>query len=165
MLPCLSGVTHLHANRPLESKFLKCDLSLRGVVWSTYLSLDFIGEGWSQPACTLQVFPLQRTVDVCAQACLVKVKKKKTTTLFNCLPATRQDVTLRPGKPRTLDISQECLLGYDQSQQISGHVNWPQNHKQINVLVCSLVFSRLIGFFLEQNNIPEIFLVFTIFPV
>ena len=92
-------------------------------------------------------------------------KKKKTTTLFNCLPATRQDVTLRPGKPRTLDISQECLLGYDQSQQISGHVNWPQNHKQINVLVCGLVFSRLIGFFLEQNNIPEIFLVFTVFPV
>ena len=91
--------------------------------------------------------------------------KKKTTTLFNCLPATRQDVTLRPGKPRTLDISQECLLGYDQSQQISGHVNWPQNHKQINVLVCGLVFSRLIGFFLEQNNIPEIFLVFTVFPV
>ena len=77
MLPHLSGVTHLHANRPLESKFLKCDLSLRGVVWSTYLSLDFIGEGWSWPACTLQVFPLQHTVDVCAQACWVKSSQKK----------------------------------------------------------------------------------------
>ena len=153
MLPCLSGVTHLHANRPLESKFLKCDLSLWGVVWSTYLSLDFIGEGWSWSACTLQVFPLQRTVDVCAQACWVKSKKKKT--LFNCLPATGQDVTVRPGKPRTLDISQECLLCYDQSQQRSRHANWPQNHKLINDLACGLVFSRLIGFFLEQNNIPE----------
>ena len=46
ILPHRSGVTYLHANRPLESKFLKCDLSLWGVVWSTYLSLDFIGEGW-----------------------------------------------------------------------------------------------------------------------
>ena len=85
---------------------------------------------------------------------LGQVKKKKTT-LFNCLPATGQDVTVRPGKPRTLDISQECLLCYDQSQQRSRHANWPQNHKLINDLACGLVFSRLIGFFLEQNNIPE----------
>ena len=28
----------------------------------------------------------------------------------------------------------------------SGHTNWPQNHKLIDVVACSLVFSRLIGF-------------------
>ena len=29
------------------------------------------------------------------------------------------------------EISQECLLHYDQSQQRSRQVNWPQNHKLI----------------------------------
>ena len=56
-------------------------------------------------------------------------------------------VTVQLGKPWTLEISQECLLFYDQSQQRSGYANWPQNHKLINVLACSLVFSHLIGFY------------------
>ena len=55
-----------------------------------------------------------------------------------------------PGKSWTLEIFQECLLCYDQLQQRSGHAN---------VLVCRLVFSRLIiiFFFSRDNNIPEIF--------
>ena len=40
------------------------------------------------------------------------------------------------------EISQECLLCYDQSQQRSRHVNWPQNHKLINDLTCGSVFSQ-----------------------
>ena len=71
---------------------------------------------------------------------------------------------MQPRKPSTLEISQECLLCYDQSQQRSGHANWPQNHKVIKVLACSLVSSRLIGF-QQDNNIPEILLVFTVFLV
>ena len=53
------------------------------------------------------------------------------------------------GRPWTLEISQECLLCYDQSQQRSRHTIWPQNHKIINVLARSLVFSCVIitGFF------------------
>ena len=39
----------------------------------------------------------------------------------------------------------------------------PQNHKLITVAVCGLVLSRLIGFSLQHNNIPLIFLVFTVF--
>ena len=50
-----------------------------------------------------------------------------------------------------LEISQECLLCYDQSQQRSGHANWPQNHKLVNVLPCGLVFSHLIGFSLARQ--------------
>ena len=49
-----------------------------------------------------------------------------------------------PGKLSTLEIFQECLLFFDQLQQRSGHVN---------VLVCRLVFSRLIVFFLSRNTI------------
>ena len=56
-------------------------------------------------------------------------------------------VTVWPGKLWTLKVSRECLLCYNQSQQRSGHVNWLRNHKLINILACSLVFSRLIGFF------------------
>ena len=41
------------------------------------------------------------------------------------------DITVWPGKPWTLKISQECLFCYDQSQQTSGYVNWPQNQKLI----------------------------------
>ena len=51
-----------------------------------------------------------------------------------------------PGKPWTIEISQECLLCYDQSQR-SGDTNYPQNHRLIKVLACSSVFSYLIGFF------------------
>ena len=40
-------------------------------------------------------------------------------------------ITVRPRKPWTLEISSECLLCYDQSQQRSGHANWPQNHKLV----------------------------------
>ena len=48
-----------------------------------------------------------------------------------------------------------------------GHANWHQNHKVINVLVCGLVLSLLIGaaFLLQDSNIPEIFQVFMVFPV
>ena len=54
-----------------------------------------------------------------------------------------------PRKSSTLEIFQECLLCYDQLQQRSGDAN---------VLVCRLVFSRVIVFFFSQhNNIPEIF--------
>ena len=56
-------------------------------------------------------------------------------------------VTVKLGKTWKLEIFQECLLCYDQSQQRSGHVSKPQNHKLINVLACSSVFSHLIGFF------------------
>ena len=41
------------------------------------------------------------------------------------------------------EISQECLLCYDQSQQRSRQLNWPQNHKLIKDLAYSSVFSRL----------------------
>ena len=63
------------------------------------------------------------------------------------------------------EISQECLLCYDQSRQRSRQLNWPQNHKLIKDLTYSSVFSRLIGFFLEYNNISEIFQVFMVFLV
>ena len=36
--------------------------------------------------------------------------------------------TVRPEKPWTLEIFQECLC-YDQPQQRSGHASKPQNHK------------------------------------
>ena len=51
--------------------------------------------------------------------------------------------TVQPGKPWTLEISQECLLCYDQSQQRSGHANKPQDHKLVNILACGSVFSHL----------------------
>ena len=35
----------------------------------------------------------------------------------------------------------------------------------INVLACGLVFSHLIGFFLQHNNSPEMFLAFPVFLV
>ena len=60
-------------------------------------------------------------------------------------------ITGQPGKPWTLEISRECLLScmYDQSQQRSRHVNWPQTtNKVINDLACGLLFLHLIGFFL-----------------
>ena len=41
--------------------------------------------------------------------------KKKNSNFVQLSPCNR------PRKPRTFDISQECFLGYDQSQQISGH--------------------------------------------
>ena len=41
---------------------------------------------------------------------------------------------------------------YDQSQQRSGDMNQPQNHKLIKVLACGSVFSYLIGF-LSCNTI------------
>ena len=47
------------------------------------------------------------------------------------------------GVPWTLEISQVCLLCYHQSQQRSGHANWPPNHKlQCNQRSC-LWFSFL----------------------
>ena len=61
-------------------------------------------------------------------------------------------IVVRPGKLWTLEISQECLLCYDQSQQRSGHVNWPQNHTLIKVCACGLVFSHLIGFSLVRQK-------------
>ena len=57
------------------------------------------------------------------------------------------EVTVWPGKPWTLEISQECLMCYGKSQQRSGDTNYPQNHKLIKVLACCSVFSYLIGFF------------------
>ena len=62
------------------------------------------------------------------------------------------DLTVQLGKPWTLEISQESLLCYDQSQQRSGHANWPQNHKLTDVLACGLVFSWLIGFSLAGQQ-------------
>ena len=47
--------------------------------------------------------------------------------------------------------------------EILEHSSKPQNHKLITVAVCGLVFSRLIGFSLQHNNFPLIFLVFTVF--
>ena len=38
-------------------------------------------------------------------------------------------------KPTTLEIFQECLLCYDQSQQRSGDASLPHNHKLIKLLV------------------------------
>ena len=38
-----------------------------------------------------------------------------------------------------------------------------QNHKLINILACSLVSHICLAFFLQHNNIPEIFLVFMVF--
>ena len=70
-------------------------------------------------------------------------------------------VTVKQGKPRTLEIFQEFLLCYDQSQQWSGQANWPQNHKLINVLACSLFSHPWLAFFLQHNDIPDIFLVLT----
>ena len=39
-------------------------------------------------------------------------------------------------------------LHYDKLQQRSGHTNYHQNHKLINVVACGLVFPNVIGFFL-----------------
>ena len=36
--------------------------------------------------------------------------------------------------------------------------------KLINILACSLVSQAQLAFILQHNNIPEIFLVFTVFP-
>ena len=55
-------------------------------------------------------------------------------------------VTVKPAKPWTLEIFQECWLCRNQSRQRSGHVNWPQNPKQINVLACRLVSRNTITF-------------------
>ena len=75
--------------------------------------------------------------------------------VFNCIPLSlvNLDTPSSPEKPWTLEISRERLLCYDQSQQRSGHGNWPQKR-------FSVIFSRLIGFSLWScDNIPEIFLV------
>ena len=53
-----------------------------------------------------------------------------------------------PEKPWTLEISQECLLCYDQSQQRSRQVNYPQNHKLIPLLL---------GFFLATQRYRNIY--------
>ena len=37
--------------------------------------------------------------------------------------------------------------------------------KLINILACSLVSHSQLAFILQHNNIPEIFLVLTVFPV
>ena len=43
-------------------------------------------------------------------------------------------------KPWTLEIFRECVLSYDQSQQISRHVSWPENHNLIFIIIpCGLV--------------------------
>ena len=42
---------------------------------------------------------------------------------------------------------------------------WPQNHKLINVLACSLLSHTQLAYFLQHNNIPEILLVFTQFSL
>ena len=76
-----------------------------------------------------------------------------------CLP-----VTVR--KLQKLEISQECLLCYDQSQQRSGHANY--SHKTTNWLTFLLAvqfFHAWLAFFLQHKNIPEIFLVFTVCPL
>ena len=40
-----------------------------------------------------------------------------------------------------------------------------QNYKLINVLACSLISHARLAFFLQHNNIREIFLVLMVFPV
>ena len=62
-----------------------------------------------------------------------------------------------------IHVCREYLLCYNQSQQSSGHANQSQNHKLINILACSLVSHTWLAFFLQDNNIPEIFLVFMVF--
>ena len=56
----------------------------------------------------------------------------------------------------------DCVVVTNHNE-ILEHSSKPQNHKLITVAVCGLVFSRLIGFSLQHNNIPLIFLVFTVF--
>ena len=91
--------------------------------------------------CSFKVFPL-----------IVKLRKLLT-------PKNVRNVTVQPGKPWTLEVSQECLLCYycyDQSQQRSGHAKKPHNHKIINVLACGSVFSCLIAFFLATQHSRDI---------
>ena len=59
-------------------------------------------------------------------------------------------------KPRTLEIFKECLLCYDHSTQ-SKDQDMQRNNKRFAIPAWGLVFSLLIGFSLQHNNIPEIF--------
>ena len=61
------------------------------------------------------------------------------------------ELTVRPENREDLKYLKNVLC-YDQSQQRSGHANWPQNHKLTNVLACGLVFSRLTGFSLARQE-------------
>jgi len=40
----------------------------------------------------------------------------------------------------------KMFMHYDKLQQRSGHTNYQQNHKLINVVACGLVFPHVIGF-------------------
>ena len=63
-------------------------------------------------------------------------------------------------KPWTLKIFRECLLSYDQPQQISKHVRLPENHKLIDHLCLRHSFSHAWLLFFPTTHVPEIFLVF-----
>ena len=58
----------------------------------------------------------------------------------------------------------QCLLCYNQSLQRSGHAKTTKKKKYIYiyVLACGLVSHARFAFFIEHNNIPEIFLVFLV---
>ena len=65
-------------------------------------------------------------------------------------------VTVKPRTPWTLEIFKECLLCYDHSTQ-SKDQDMQRNNKRFAIPAWGLVFSLLIGFSLQHNNIPEIF--------
>ena len=69
---------------------------------------------------------------------LFSLGKKQETRLVFVVRINRCPYYSATGK--TLEISQECLLCYNQSQQRSGHVNSPQKHK---LLTSCLRFSFL----------------------
>ena len=60
----------------------------------------------------------------------------------------------------TQEIFRECLLSYDQSQQMSRHVSLPENHDLIYHLPCGLVLLMPDFLFFLTLHVPEIFLVF-----
>lgn len=53
-------------------------------------------------------------------------------------------------------VFKECLLWYDHSIQ-SKDQDMQTNDKRFAIFAWGLVFSHLIGFSLQHNNIPEIF--------
>ena len=90
--------------------------------------------------CSLKVFPL-----------IVKLRKPWT-------PKNVRNVIVQPGKPWTLEISQECLLctvmtnhSKDQDMQTT-----TQLQDNINVLAFGSVFSCLFGFFLATQHSRDI---------
>ena len=64
--------------------------------------------------------------------------------LFSCYSATGKTVN-------TWNISGMVIVLWPITKQRSRHLNWPWNHKLINILACGLVFSHLIGFSLAKQ--------------